>query len=105
MGANRTIPLAEISFQYWFNGPEGIALNSGSLPNLLFQLVCSDATTGADVPFLRLSSGRRSGRKLALAHHSCCISTVNMYIDKGYIRMNKGTQAASASTCRCCHHS
>ena len=47
VGSKQSIQLADITVQYWFNGPEGIALDPVSSPNLLFQLVCSDATTGA----------------------------------------------------------
>ena len=46
VGSKQSIPLADITVQYWFNGPEGIELDPASSPNLLFQLVCSDATTG-----------------------------------------------------------
>ena len=47
VGSKQSIRLEDIVVQYWFNGPEGIALDPGSLPDSLFQLVCSDATTGA----------------------------------------------------------
>ena len=62
MGSKQSVLLEDITVQYWFNGPEGIELDPASSPNLLFQLVCSDATTGAaaDMPLPCSRTGRRS---------------------------------------------
>lgn len=40
------VPLQSVSLQYWFNGPDGVAQFETAAPNDLFQLKCSDATTG-----------------------------------------------------------
>ena len=32
--------------QYWFDGPESSSLASNQTPNQMFELACSDATTG-----------------------------------------------------------
>ncbi len=43
------VPLSEVTFQYWFNGPDGVATVQTTEPNQLFQLTCNDATTGEAV--------------------------------------------------------
>lgn len=40
------MPLANVTYQYWFNGPDGVAAFATSSPSDLFELQCSDATTG-----------------------------------------------------------
>jgi hypothetical protein len=46
--ANSTnIPLQDVTYQYWFNGPDGVTAFDTSSPMDLFELQCSDATTGA----------------------------------------------------------
>jgi hypothetical protein len=45
--ANGTnIPLQDVTYQYWFNGPDGVTAFDTSSPMDLFELQCSDATTG-----------------------------------------------------------
>lgn len=45
--ANDTnMPLQEVTYQYWFNGPDGVAAFATSSPMDLFELQCSDSTTG-----------------------------------------------------------
>ena len=46
VGSNESVFLNETTLQYWFDGPEGTSLTSSQSPDDLFQLDCSDATTG-----------------------------------------------------------
>jgi len=80
VGSRQSVPLADITVQYWFNGPEGIELDPASPPNLLFQLVCSDATTGSIIfPQLQIRTQNlldnrcvtiwRSGRQRRQSQH------------------------------------
>lgn len=46
VGSNTPIALGEVNLQYWFNGPDGVAQFEKAAPSQLFQLKCSDATTG-----------------------------------------------------------
>ena len=47
MASSTPIPLAAVTFQYWFNGPDGVPSFETGAPNSLFNLTCSDTTTGA----------------------------------------------------------
>lgn len=40
------IPLQGVTYQYWFNGPDGVAAFNTSKPSDLFELQCADTTTG-----------------------------------------------------------
>lgn len=42
--------------QYWFDGPESSALASTQAPNELFELACSDATSGGSPRILAPAS-------------------------------------------------
>ncbi len=46
MANSTNIPLQDITYQYWFNGPDGVDAFAQSSPMDLFELQCSDATTG-----------------------------------------------------------
>ena len=47
VASDEPVPLSSVSLQYWFNGPDGVAQFETAAPNALFQLKCSDTTTGA----------------------------------------------------------
>ena len=46
MANGTNIPLQDVTYQYWFNGPDGVTAFDTSSPMDLFELQCSDATTG-----------------------------------------------------------
>lgn len=46
MANDTNMPLQDVTYQYWFNGPDGVSAFATSSPMDLFELQCSDATTG-----------------------------------------------------------
>ena len=50
VASDTPVQLGEVSLQYWFNGPDGVAEFESAAPDKLFQFTCTDATTGFITP-------------------------------------------------------